>query len=282
MTAQLTKESTPEDAAIRRDRRHFILRRLHSLTGIVPVGLFLAEHLWTNAKAMQGQTCFGNAVNEIIHLPFLPAIEIFGIFLPLAFHSLYGVKLAFESKQNVGAYGYSRNWMFFLQRVTGIITLVFIIFHLKDFRIAKLLNQMSHEMFFKELGDQLSHTTGRMPLNALFYTLGVTASVFHFANGIRTFVFSWGITISEKSQRYAAWAAAAIGVALWFIGTNTVLYFATGGQSFIPSSLVRGPGGRDLCEETMVPTQQAPAQPAATVPAQPGAVAPPGAAAAPH
>jgi succinate dehydrogenase/fumarate reductase cytochrome b subunit (b558 family) len=223
MKAEHVKEGSPEDAARRRDRRHFILRKLHSLTGIVPVGVFLAEHLWTNAKAMQGQICFGNAVNDIIHLPFLPAIEIFGIFLPLAFHAGYGIKLAFESKQNVGVYGYSRNWMFFLQRITGLITLVFIIFHLKDFRIAKLLNQMGHEMFFKELGDQLSHTTGRIPLNALFYALGVTASVFHFANGIRTFVFSWGITISEKSQRWAAWAAAGIGVALWFVGINTVL-----------------------------------------------------------
>ena len=273
MTAQLTKEGNPAEAAIRRNRRHFVLRRLHSLTGIVPVGLFLAEHLWTNAKAMQGQVCFGNAVSEIIHLPFLPAIEIFGIFLPLAFHALYGVKLAFESKQNVGTYGYPRNWMFFLQRVTGLITLVFIIFHLKDFRIAKLLNQMSHEMFFRELGNQLSHTTGRVPLNALFYALGVAASVFHFANGIRTFVFSWGITISQRSQRYTAWAVAGLGVALWFVGTNTVLYFATGGQTFIPSSIVRGPGGRDLCEETMTPT--VPEKPTPAVQAPPGAVVAP-------
>ena len=247
MTAHSGSES-PVDAEARRNKRHFLLRKLHSLTGIVPVGLFLMEHLWTNAKAVQGRVCFGNAVDEIIHLPFLPAIEIFGIFLPLAFHALYGVKLAFESKQNVGHYGYGRNWMFFLQRITGLITLVFIVFHLKDFRIAKLLNQMSHEQFFPELSAQLANRW-----KALFYVLGVTASVFHFSNGVRTFVFGWGLTISKKSQRYAAIATAGLGVALWFIGINTVLFFATGGQAFVPSSIIRGEGGRDMCEETMTP-----------------------------
>jgi succinate dehydrogenase/fumarate reductase cytochrome b subunit (b558 family) len=250
------------DAASRRDRRHFLMRRLHSLSGIVPVGLFLCTHLWTNAKAVQGRTCFDNAVADINHLPFLPLIEIFGIFLPLAFHALYGVKLAFESKQNVSHYGFTRNWMFLLQRVTGLITLVFITFHLKDFRVAKLLSTMSHRDFFPELQSMLSDRWGGHA-KALFYELGVVASVFHFANGVRTFVFSWGLTISKKSQRYTAYTVAAVGVALWFIGTNTVLFFATGGQSFVPSGLARGPDGRDLCEEEIapLPPQMAPVAP---------------------
>ena len=244
------------DAESRKNRRHFILRRLHSLSGIVPVGLFLVEHLWTNSKAVQGRVCFGNAVDEIVHLPFLPAIEIFGIFLPLAFHALYGVKLAFEAKPNVGAYGYGRNWMYVLQRITGLITLVFIVFHLKDFRIAKMLSTMTHQEFFPRLMDMLSTSRWR----ALFYELGVTASVFHFANGLRTFLFAWGITISPKSQRYAAWGSAALGATLWFLGTNTVLFFSSGGPggTFVPTTLVRGPEGRDLCEETLTPTVSTP------------------------
>jgi succinate dehydrogenase/fumarate reductase cytochrome b subunit (b558 family) len=252
--------AAPVDLETRRNRRHFLLRRLHALTGIVPVGLFLVEHLITNARAIQGQTCFNHAVDWIIQLPFLPLIEIFGIFIPLAFHALYGVKLAFSSKQNVGQYGFSANWMFLLQRLTGMITLVFIIFHLKDFRVAKLLGQMDHTAFFFELDNQLANKG-----KALFYILGVTAAVFHFANGLRTFLFSWGLTISKRSQRYTAYAVAALGVALWFLGANTVLFFATGHSTFVPSSMMRGEGNRDMCDETLVPkpVQKTAAQPAA-------------------
>lgn len=248
--------ASPLDEATRRDRRHFVLRRLHALSGIVPVGLFLVIHLWTNARAIQGRSCFGHAVDEINRLPFLPVIEIAGIFLPLAFHALYGVMLAFQSKQNVGRYGFARNWMFLLQRATGLVTLVFIVFHLKDFRLAKLMGTMQHSEFFGALETMLSDRWGGHA-KALFYELGVLASVFHFANGLRTFLFSWGITISARSQRLAGYAAAGLGVVLWFLGTNTVLFFATGGRSFVPSSLTRGEGGRDLCEESLSPAAPA-------------------------
>ncbi len=265
----MTDHAAHLDAQTRAQRRHFLMRRLHSLTGIVPVGLFLAEHLWTNSKAIQGQTCFANAVDDIVHLPFLPAIEIFGIFLPLAFHALYGVKLAFESKVNVGAYGYPRNWLFVLQRVTGILTLIFIIVHLKDFRIAKLFGQMQHGEFYGKLSEYLARSTPR----ALLYAVGVTASVFHFANGLRTFAFSWGVTVSARSQRIASLATAGLGFALWFLGMNTVLFFATGGQAFVPSSLTRGESGRDMCEESLVPSAPEPksssAPPAASTGAPP-------------
>lgn len=231
-----------------KDSRYFLLRRLHSLTGVIPIGIFLVMHLWTNTKAIQGRHCFDHAVNEINQLPFLPMIEIIGIFLPLAFHSLYGIKLAFEARSNVSRYGYTRNWLFLLQRLTGLLTLIFLIVHLKDFRIAKMLGGMSHQAFFDELSRQLSTRA-----KAILYLFGVTASIFHFANGLRTFLFAWGVTISKKSQRYAAYTCFALGCGLWFLGANTVLFFATGGATFVPSSLTRGEHGRDRCEEIKSP-----------------------------
>ncbi len=244
----MTAHVAPLDEETRKTRRHFVLRRLHSLSGVVPVGAFLCVHLWTNAKAIQGATCFGKAVEELNHLPFLIVIEVLGIFLPLFFHAIYGVVLAFQSRPNVGAYGYGRNWMYVLQRVTGVMAFVFIIFHLKDFRVAKALGGMEYGAFFAELGNLLGNRW-----KALFYLLGTTAAVFHFANGLRTFLFAWGITISERSQRYASMLSAGLGVVLWFLGANTIVFFATGGSSFVPSSLVRGEGGRDLCEGTLAP-----------------------------
>ena len=36
------------------ERHHFLLRRLHSLSGIIPVGLFVVMHLFTNFQLAVG------------------------------------------------------------------------------------------------------------------------------------------------------------------------------------------------------------------------------------
>lgn len=239
----MSDHDAPLDPETRRHGREFVLRRLHGLSGVVPVGVFLVVHLWTNAKALSGPISFGEAVSEINNLPFLAVIEVLGIFVPLAFHALYGVVLAFKSKQNVGQYGYSRNWLFMLQRVTGVIAFLFIVVHLKDFRVAKALGSMRHEAFFDELGMLLG-----VRWKALVYLFGTTASIFHFVNGLRTFLWSWGVTISERSQRFTVWACAGLGLAMWLLGASTIVFFSTGGQSLIPTSLVRAEGGRDPAE----------------------------------
>jgi succinate dehydrogenase/fumarate reductase cytochrome b subunit (b558 family) len=205
-------------------------------------------HLWTNSKAMLGPASFGHAVEEINNLPFLLLIETLAIFAPLAFHAIYGVVLAFQSRANVGAYGYPKNWMYVLQRVTGVIAFVFILVHLKDFRVAKALGLMQYGGFFDELGNLLA-----VRWKALFYLLGTTAAVFHFANGLRTFLWSWGLTVSERSQRFATWGATVLGVALWILGANTILFFSTGGSMMFPTSWLRAEGGADPASATHAP-----------------------------
>lgn len=260
----MSEHDAPLDAETRRQRRHFALRRLHSLTGVVPVGVFLVIHLWTNAKALQGPTSFGHAVAEINDLPFLAAIEILGIFVPLAFHAAYGVALVFRSKNNVGHYGYARNWLFVLQRVTGVIAFLFLLMHLKDFRVAKALGAMRHEGFFDELGVLLG-----VRWKALVYLFGTTASIFHFVNGLRTFLWSCGVTISERSQRFTTWACAGLGVGMWLLGASTIVFFSTGGQALVPISAVRAEGGRDPAEGTSVP-RSAPSHPLSPAPGPAG------------
>lgn len=71
-------------------QREFYLLRLHSLTGVVPLGGFLLEHLWTNASATAGRTAFNEAVGQLQRLPGLLFLEVFGILLPLTFHAFYG------------------------------------------------------------------------------------------------------------------------------------------------------------------------------------------------
>lgn len=69
-----------------RGNREFLWRRLHTLSGVIPVGLFLLEHLFTNATALDGAASYNNAVEAIQSLPLLHFIEFFFIFLPITYH----------------------------------------------------------------------------------------------------------------------------------------------------------------------------------------------------
>ena len=117
----------------------FYLRRLHSLLGIIPVGLFLTQHLVINHFATRGEEAFNNASNFMGSLPFVLFLEWFIIYIPLMFHAFYGVYIAFTAKNNVQRYGTFRNWMFLLQRVTGVFLVVFIAWHIYETRIQKAL-----------------------------------------------------------------------------------------------------------------------------------------------
>jgi len=211
-----------------KSRRAFLMRKAHSLTGIVPVGLFLVEHLWTNASALGGRAPFDHAVGEIQKLPALPVVEVLGIFLPLAFHALYGIKLAFDAKPNALTYVHGRNWLYVLQRVTGIITLVFLIAHLWEFRVQKWLFGLSTQNFYDTLSAHLSSTTLGVQLYALAYAIGLGSAVFHFGNGIVGFCLSWGLVVSRRAQRFVAWGAAALSVCLFLLGFSTIVFFSTG------------------------------------------------------
>jgi succinate dehydrogenase/fumarate reductase cytochrome b subunit (b558 family) len=230
--------STPETSESRADHRAFLLRRLHSITGVVPVGVFLILHLWTNSKALQGEDAFAGAVNDIQGLPYLPLIEIFGIFLPLAYHSFYGVYLAFQGKQSSLRYRYARNWLYFMQRASGMLALAFILYHLGEFRVQKWLFGMPASAFYQTLEAHLSSTYWGVPWTALLYLTGVAATVFHFANGLSGVCMSWGITLTRAAQRRATVVCWALGLVLFGLGTNTVLFFATGSKLFVPNELL--------------------------------------------
>ena len=186
-------------------------------------------HLWTNAKALQGQETFDAAVREIHHMPYLPILEWGMILLPLLFHAGYGVKLAFEARVNVSSYSTTRNWAYTLQRITGILAFLFIALHMYSLWYQKFSGVMAADQFYPTLCSSLSATVwGGIPAMALVYILGIAACAFHFANGLWGFCFSWGVTVSRRSQQMAAWVFGMVGVAVFLLGANTTIYFATG------------------------------------------------------
>lgn len=221
-------EAQAEQSLFAQSRRAFLVRKLHSLTGVVPVGAFMVFHLWTNAKAMGGQEPFDKAVADITHTPYLPVLEWGTILLPLLFHAGYGVKLALDAKYNIGKYGTTRNWAFTLQRITGLLAFAFIGFHLYEYWGKKLVGKMAPEQFYPALCANMSATVKGVPVVGLLYVLGIAACAFHFANGLWGFCFSWGVTVSRRAQQMAATVFGLLGVAIFLLGANTAIYFATG------------------------------------------------------
>ena len=65
------------------------------------MGLFLLEHFISNAEATNGAAAYNAQVKFLTGLPFRLGLEIFGIFIPLAFHALYGIYIWWRGENNV-------------------------------------------------------------------------------------------------------------------------------------------------------------------------------------
>lgn len=196
----------------------YLLRRLHTLSGVIPVGLFLLEHLFTNATATTGAVSYNNAVATIQGIPFLHFIEFLFIFLPIVYHGVFGLYVAFTSGYNAGQYSWWRNLMFVLQRITGVITFVFIIYHLYTTRFSgnaptfAFVHQLMQNTFY-----------------FWFMIIGVVAATFHFANGLWSFCIHWGITVGARAQRITSYVTFVVFVALATVGVASIIAFTNQG-----------------------------------------------------
>ncbi|WP_186576224.1 succinate dehydrogenase cytochrome b558 subunit [Aquibacillus kalidii] len=203
------------------ENREFFYRRLHSLLGVIPIGIFLIQHLVVNHFAVYGEESFNKAASFMEHLPFRYVLETFVIFLPILFHAVLGVYIVFVAKNNVRRFSFFRNWMFYIQRITGIITLIFIVWHLWETRIA--IGMGNAELDYSLMEDILS-----TPFMFWFYIIGVVSTTFHFANGLWSFLVSWGITITPRSQKIATYATLLVFLAVTYIGVRSIIKFAYG------------------------------------------------------
>jgi succinate dehydrogenase / fumarate reductase cytochrome b subunit len=206
------------------------LRKLHQLSGIVPLGLFLLEHFYTNSKALHGPKVFNEAVAELQSIPYIVLVETAGIFIPLIYHAVYGLVITMESRPNNLAYPYPRNWFYLVQRVTGVILFFFILFHVLNFRFGMIpgLNTISVAHEPGKAFEIVSNEFKMIPI-FLIYLVGITATVWHFANGIWLFLVDWGIAIGERAQRYAGYACLGFGVVLLLVGINAMVAFVREG-----------------------------------------------------
>src|SRR5260370_11057461 len=101
------------------------LRKLHSFTGVLPVGAFLAEHFWSNSAALVSAEKYNTVSQELQTIPFRLIVEWGAIFLPMLFHGGYGIYIWLRGKSNLSAYPLGGNWLYATQRYTGIIAFAY-------------------------------------------------------------------------------------------------------------------------------------------------------------
>ncbi len=224
----MSDQQAPESAF--GGKYHFLVRRLHSLSGLVPVGVFLCMHLFANASIMtpgEPGAQFQSAVDRIRSLgPFLVPVEMVGIFLPLLFHALVGFMIIFSGKSNAQQYPHLGNVRYTLQRTTGMIAMVFILYHVWQ------MHWLGRPFGGAQFEFQDAARSAAAPFQSAWwvapiYAIGVLSCVFHLANGLWTSLITWGITIKPRSQRVAGYVCSAFGVVLALAGLGAINGFRT-------------------------------------------------------
>jgi succinate dehydrogenase / fumarate reductase cytochrome b subunit len=240
----------------------FLWRKLHSLSGIVPIGAFLVEHILSNYEALNGPLAYAQQVKFLNSLPMVRVLEWVFIFIPLSFHALYGVWIAFRGRANVNVYPWAGNWMYLTQRITGLIAFAYIVQHVWRQRFSGTSLPEHPGAAFAKVQHELSN-----PWMLAIYIIAMAATTWHFAYGIWLFAAKWGITPGDRARKRFGYVCAVVGIVLCVMGFASIYAFV-GNPAYAnaPADVMPAqPAGIAL-------PAPSPAPPNSTNPQQPGAV----------
>ncbi|MDE3045074.1 MAG: succinate dehydrogenase [Verrucomicrobiota bacterium] len=184
---------------------------------------------------------FIQMVNSLESIPYLPVVETVLIGVPLVIHGVWGIHRALTAKLNSSksdgtapSLPYGRNRAFTWQRLTSWILLFGILGHVIQMRFLEQPKKVNEQWVVQvsaderlpplaeKLGVQLVsegrvvHATAnspgaamllvvrdtfKSPLMIVLYTIFLLAAAFHAFNGFWTFLITWGIILSARSQR---------------------------------------------------------------------------------
>jgi succinate dehydrogenase / fumarate reductase cytochrome b subunit len=199
----------------------FWLRRLHSLTGIIPVGAFLLEHiLISNATAIGGPAAYARQVRFLASLPLVPLLEFFGIWLPILFLGGYGLYIWYRGETNVSNYPWTGNWMYTAQRWTGIVAFAYIIWHTWTMRFTGIDLHAFPGASFGKVQVELFQ-----PLLFAFYVVGLICASWHFAYGIWLFCAKWGMVSGELARERFLKVCVAFFLVMSVVGVASLYTF---------------------------------------------------------
>ena len=198
-----------------------LARRLHSLTGVVPVGVFLVFHLAANTEARKGADAYNAMTRQLQSTPFLVAIEILLIAAPLFFHGIYGLFLIAAEPAGSGRSPQTprRRAIGIVQRATGVVLFAFVLFHLWTARLVQIHDHESLDLF------RLMQAALANPWIRAAYVAGILSATFHLSTGLYTFAETWGLAVGMRARRLVAATSAVVFAGLSAMGLSTLAAF---------------------------------------------------------
>lgn len=206
----------------------FLLRRIHSITGVFPVGLFLVYHLYTQLYLHSGAEVYNDKVNSFYDSPIAILLLALFVYIPLIFHSVYGVYLSSQlvDLPEIGAqmeYRYLSNLLYWLQRLSGVGVFLFIGAHLYNAKIAPFISDDFGNHYEHLQSGFLNPESGWLTLTV--YIFGILGAAFHLGNGINTFCMTWGIALTPLSQKMMRTMGIGIFILLTISGYYSITVF---------------------------------------------------------
>ena len=206
----------------------FALRKLQSLSGFLPLCVFLMFHLVANAIVIINPLYYHMFINIMASIPGLIIIELVIIFLPLIFHGCMGLYIVFTGRNNPKRYPYFRNWAFLLQRISGVVIFAFLIYHVLTIKYG---SDHSASLMILNLNSQFNTTW-----SAIFYVIALICVSFHVCNGLWGFAINWGILVGMRAQKVFGYVCIVLFIILlifWLfvmmnilgLGNNWLQYF---------------------------------------------------------
>lgn len=183
-------------------RESYFWHKLHSLSGVIPVGFYMVQHLTLNSFSIAGPMYFDRVIGFFEEFPrhILLTMEVGLIWLPLFFHAIYGLMIVQRGLPNLSNenYRFRENKFYTFQRVSGMIAFAFLIYHVISTSILKMARgSTEHIQYF---GMQKTFTDHGY-LIFIVYLIGILCATYHFSYGIWGFCIRWGITVNPASQR---------------------------------------------------------------------------------
>ncbi len=218
------------------DHSAWIAKRIHSFVGIVPLGVYLVLHLSRNLSTLLGPEAFDSAVAATWQQPINYVWTILLVYLPLIYHTVYGIKLAASGeKKSIKNYWNLENARFVLQRLSALGLLGFLGAHIFLTRVHTTMNwveggKITYGYFAEHMWNN--------PVTAVTYLFGILAAAFHLGNGVGTFCISWGIATGKRGIEIAEKVALGFGLFLLILGYAAVLGFFL--YDYTPTAITGG------------------------------------------
>ena len=203
----------PGKGRLARSMPNATLRKLHSFTGLFPLGAYLFFHAYEHFAIREGRDALITRLDRTTDAP----LEVVCVILPLLLHAALGLVIA--STKDASAL-YASPSFFRLQVTSGVLAGAFLAWHVATIWGARVVQGRPAAAY----GAMQAHV-GTLPAAAA-YVLGVSAVCVHFAQGLSVALLRSGrLHLSPRATRILC---GLLGGGLWVIFIDELMAYVTG------------------------------------------------------